>query len=119
MLTLVLGGCATAPADRQTPAPVPQSQAQTAPAIAPATASSTGSARPTAASAGTTRPLAAAPAQALSNAAPIDALDSLTGSDLDPSGAELGAEALAANGAHTVAGLATGQYPDVFDRMRA
>jgi membrane-bound lytic murein transglycosylase D len=119
MLTLVLGGCATAPADRQTPAPVPQSQAQTAPAIAPATASSTGSASPTAASAGTTRPLAAAPAQALSNAAPIDALDSLTGSDLDPSGAELGAEALAANGAHTVAGLATGQYPDVFDRMRA
>jgi membrane-bound lytic murein transglycosylase D len=119
MLTLFVGGCATAPSDRQTPAPEPQTQAQTAPAVTPATAPRTAPARPIAASGGTTRPAATAPAQALSNAAPIDAFDSLTGSALDTSGAELGAEALAANDAHTVAGLTPEQYPDVFDRMRA
>jgi len=111
MLTLFVGGCATAPADRQTPAPDPQTQAQTTPAVTPAAIPSTAPAKPIAASAGTTRPAAAAPAQALSNAAPIDALD--------PTGSELGAEALVADGALTVAGNTPEQYPDVFDRMRA
>jgi len=55
----------------------------------------------------------------LPNAAPIDAIDSLNGSDPDGVGAGLGAEALASTDGHPVAGAPPEQYPDVFDRIRA
>ena len=67
------------------------------------------------------------PAQTPANA-PIDA-DSLTGlgltgtglteTGLEGEGSDLGAEALASGGTHTVAGITPEQYPDVFDRIRA
>jgi len=119
MLTLFVGGCATAPTDRQTPAPVTQAQAQTAPAATSATEGSAAPARPIAASNGKYRVATSAPAQVLPNAAPIDAIDSLNGSDPDGVGAGLGAEALASTDGHPVAGATPEQYPDVFDRIRA
>jgi len=118
VLTLFVGGCATAPSNRQTPAPDPQTQAQNAPAGTPAAERSPAPAKPITASTGTNRAASTAPAQVLPNAAPIDA-DTLTGNDLDESGADLGAEAMASNGAHTAGGVTTEQYPDVFDRIRA
>ncbi len=49
-----------------------------------------------------------------------DAIDSLSGSGIEGTdGAAIGAEALAGNNSHTLAGLTPEQYPDVFDRMRA
>ena len=74
---------------------------------------------PTSAAAGK-RSAAPAAAPAVSNAAPLDVIDTLTGNEVEPvEAAPLGAEALATPGGHTVAGLTPEQYPDVFDRMRA
>jgi membrane-bound lytic murein transglycosylase D len=121
VLTLVVAGCTSAPPHRQTPATEPNPQVQTAPAITPAPQANAAPARtaPTSAAAGK-RSAAPAAAPAVSNAAPLDVIDTLSGTEVDPVEADpLGAEALATPGGHTVAGLTAEQYPDVFDRMRA
>jgi len=55
------------------------------------------------------------PVLSASNAATPDAGSPAAAAE----GAPIGAEALAGNGSHTVAGLNPEQYPDVFDRIRA
>ncbi len=45
--------------------------------------------------------------------------DAADAAEATESGNAIGAEALAGNNSHTVAGLTPEQYPDVFDRMRA
>jgi len=114
-LGLAMAGCATAPTDRQTPAPQPDVVQATAPASAGAAA-----AVPAAPPAPSSR--AAANARAL----PVPASDAqnveadLAAQDEGADGDNgIGADALAGTNSHTVAGLTPEQYPDVFDRMRA
>ena len=113
--SLAMAGCATAPTDRQTPAPQPDVVQATAPASAGAAA-----AVPAAPPAPSSR--AAANARAL----PVPASDAqnveadLAAQDEGADGDNgIGADALAGTNSHTVAGLTPEQYPDVFDRMRA
>ena len=115
-----MAGCATAPTDRQTPAPQPEvaSQAQSTPSADPVAASSTSAvsapadaARPTA----PTRSTALAVSDEQIKDSAITASARVEGA---PDSA-IGAEALAGNNSHTVAGLTPEQYPDVFDRIRA
>ena len=120
MFGLALAGCATAPPDRQTPAPQPEvaSQAESTPSADPVSASSTSAvsapadaARPTA----PTRSTALAVSDEQIKDSAITASARVEGA---PDSA-IGAEALAGNNSHTVAGLTPEQYPDVFDRIRA
>ena len=121
VLSLVLAGCAANPTDRQTPAPLPEA-VQSTPAAEPSAAATPSAARPATASASAAQAPAAARTVAApaSNAPAADAVDSLSGSGIEGTdGAAIGAEALAGNNFHTLAGLTPEQYPDVFDRIRA
>ena len=121
VLSLVLAGCAANPTDRQTPAPLPEA-VQSTPAAEPSAAATPSAARPATASASAAQAPAAARTVAApaSNAPAADAVDSLSGSGIEGiDGAAIGAEALAGNNFHTLAGLTPEQYPDVFDRIRA
>jgi membrane-bound lytic murein transglycosylase D len=117
-LSLAMAGCATAPTERQTPAPSPDAvtQAEVAPAATTAASIPTPSRAPASASQGvaTARsPLPPADAQVVPQA------ELNAGDGVADEGAAIGAEALAGNNSHTLAGLTPEQYPDVFDRMRA
>jgi peptidoglycan lytic transglycosylase D len=81
----------------------------------PVGASTTPRAAPITKAAVNARPLAvpASEPQSSEPLLPSEADDSTDG------GAAIGAEALAGNNSHTVAGLTPEQYPDVFDRIRA
>jgi membrane-bound lytic murein transglycosylase D len=117
LLSLVLAGCATAPTDRQTPAPQPEtvSADPAAPASAtPAVAVTAPTATPSSRTAVNARSLAVPSSEAQTYEADVS-----TPSEGTEGGSGLGAEALAGDNSHTVAGLTPEQYPDVFDRMRA
>jgi membrane-bound lytic murein transglycosylase D len=121
VLTFVVAGCASAPAERQTPAPEPQAQSQPAPSIDRTTTVSApvAASRPAQVSTKVTSNARAAAPEVAEGPA-VDVIDSLSGMEIDATaGAPLGVEALASSVAHTVAGLTPDQYPDVFDRIRA
>jgi len=112
-----MAGCATAPTDRQTPAPKPEPVVQATPAVAAPQASAQGV--QVAAAAPSPLPgFTVEPVQAASNDASTD-VETLVAASAGTDGAPIGAEALGGNGSHTLAGLTPEQYPDVFDRIRA
>src|SRR5262245_58645708 len=111
-----MAGCATAPTDRQTPAPQPEPVAPAAPAATAPQAV----AEPAPVASVVPRPshgFTVEALQAASNDASPDVGSPAGAAGTD--GAAIGAEALAGNASHTVAGLTPEQYPDVFDRIRA
>ena len=118
MFALGLGGCATTPPTIQGASLPPATEAPAAFTERPAAIP--GSPAPAVRAAQSAAPVAPATI-AVSTAKTLDDIDALQGSQLQASapGAEIGAEALAGESTHTLAGLTPEQYPDVFDRMRA
>jgi membrane-bound lytic murein transglycosylase D len=119
-LGLAMAGCATAPTERQTPAPLPEAVQLPAPAApkgaTPVMASNTPATQVEPRAAARARPLAVPASEAQNFEADVAGPnEGVEGGN----GATLGAEALAGNNSHTVAGLTPEQYPDVFDRIRA
>jgi len=113
---LVLAGCTTAPPERQTPAPEPHTTVQ---AVPPSVADPVPPVAGTVASAPSQRPQAQRQTVATVSANPASGTqDALTSGAVAEPTTSL-AEALAAQGMDTVAGLTPEQYPDVFDRIRA
>ncbi len=120
--SLLMAGCATAPSNRQTPAPQPETLLQSTPVTALSLASPVALEASPAVVASASAPAARSSVPAaptVSRAVVYDSGDTLLAASPAPAANEataIGAEALAA---HTVAGLTPEQYPDGFDRMRA
>ena len=113
-----MAGCATAPTDRKTPAPQPDTVVQAAPTpTAPVAAAEPAPVATSAAS--TQKYFTLEPVQSASQAGDVGAAPLPAGNAAGVDGTAIGAEGLADNTARTLAGLTPEQYPDVFDRIRA